>query len=393
MKQLFRSKWFKIPYTILLYGFAAYGAFLVAVFVAMKLHLTKEDGGVDKNDRYFQSMSDKYNLGFKTDSASVERYRYELIDRIALVNDFSPVNAGYIMDVYQRNNDPKLAFQMLDAVELPLMKNPKYRKAKAQLDKRFRDHKTISGLNAFDWMNVQEWTFFKEAVEKDKKWIDSAAKVTQVEPRLIVACLVGEQVRLFNSRRERFKNYVAPLKRLALETNLSYGVTGIKQSTAMKIENYLKDKNSVFYLGDQYAHLLDYDTTQNFSNNLNDTLEVRLQRLIQFNNHYYSYLYAAIFVKQIMKQWENAGFPIGRRPEVYASIYNLGYQKSVPKKNPQAGGSVFKIHDQEYTFGAVAFEFYWSGEMMDYFPYYSKMFDWNPSEMAFHNRKKENSSY
>src|SRR5690606_33654176 len=111
-------------------------------------------------------------------------------------------------------------------------------------------------------------------------------------------------------RRERFKNYIAPLKSLALETNLSYGVTGIKESTAMKIENYLKDSSSVFYLGKEYAHLLDYDTLKSYSNNINDTMSVRLQRLVQFSNHYYSYLYAALYVKQIKTQWEKAGFPI-----------------------------------------------------------------------------------
>jgi len=231
-----------------------------------------------------------------------------------------------------------------------------------------------SGLNAFDWMNIMEWKYFKEAVAKDKRYIDSAAKAAGVESRMIVACLVGEQVRLFNSRRERFKNFVAPLKSLALETNMSYGVTGIKENTAQRIEHYLKDSTSMYYLGNKYAHLLDYDSTINYNNQHNDTMSVRVKRLVQYKDHYYSYLYAAIYIKQIKTQWEKAGFPIGNRPEILASLFNLGYQKSMPKKNPAVGGSNFKIREQDYTFGSVAYEFYYSGEMSNIFPYKKEKF-------------------
>ncbi len=73
-------------------------------------------------------------------------------------------------------------------------------------------------------------------------------------------------------------------------------------------------------------------------------------------------------------QWQRAGFPIDDRPEILASLFNLGYQRSKPKKNPSVGGSVFKIHETDYTFGAVAFEFYYSGELADVFPYRKERF-------------------
>ncbi|MFZ9587982.1 MAG: hypothetical protein ACO29U_10310, partial [Crocinitomicaceae bacterium] len=159
------------------------------------------------------------------------------------------------------------------------------------------------------------------------------------------------------------------LKSLALETNHSYGVTGIKENTAKNIEFYLVDSTSRYYLGKKYKHVLDYDSTVNYANRDNDTNSVRIQRLVQYKNHYYSYLYAALFIKQIRMQWQRAGFPIDDRPEIFASLFNLGFVKSVPKKNPSVGGSNFKIRDQEYTFGSVAYEFYYSGEMSDLFPF------------------------
>lgn len=379
MRKIFKSKWFRIPYNVLLYGFAIYGFFLVATYVAMRFNWTNDAGMVDANNRYFQDMHDKYNQNFKVDSVSMQKHRLEMMNRIIVLNEFYPQNAQHVMTAYNKTHSEKIALQMLDAVDLRLMKNGKYRRAvqKMRANMNKKDNKT-TGLSVYEWMNIYEWKHFKEAVAKDKKWIDSAARVTGVESRFIVACLVGEQVRLFNSRREKFKHLVAPLKTLALENNLSYGVTGIKENTAMKIEQYLKDSTSVYYLGKEYEHLLDYDSTINYTNNINDTMNVRLQRLVQFNNHYYSYLYAAIFIKQIKMQWERAGYPIDDRPEILASLFNLGYAKSKPKKNPGVGGSVFKVRDTEYTFGALAYEFYYSGELQDIFPFETKHFDFQP---------------
>lgn len=377
MRKFFKSKWVRIPYTILLYLFAMYGFFLAFTYFAMKFQWTNNSGMVDSNNRYFQEMHNKYDQSFKVDSVSALKHRYEALNRIVLLNDFNPKNAEYILNTYMSTRDEKLALQMLDAVDLRLLKNKAYRKAVNEMNRKGLQHRKITGLSVFQWMNIAEWKDFKIAVQKDKKYIDSVAKVTGVEARLIVSCLVGEQIRLFNSSRESYKRYIGPLKVLALESNLSYGVTGIKENTAIRIENYLKDSTSVFYLGKKYENLLDYDSLNVYSNKVNDTLSIRLQRLVQFKDHYYSYLYAAVYLKQIKMQWERAGFPIDDRPEILASLFNLGYNRSKPKKNPGVGGSIFKIHDTDYTFGAVAFEFYYSGELSDVFPYEQKRFDWD----------------
>ncbi len=374
MRSLLQKKWIKIPYLIALYGFALYGFFLVGTFLAMKFNFTNDGGSVDVNNRYYQQIHDKYNQSFKIDSSNTAFYRNEILSRIHLLNEYYPKNANAIMDAWSNSKDDKLALQMLAAVDLKLMNNKTYQEQlKAILNKKKMSEKATN-LSAFDWTNIVEWKYFKEAVAKDKKYIDSAAKVAGVEPRYIVACLVGEQVRLFNSRRERFKSLVAPLKTLALETNHSYGVTGIKENTAKNIEFYLKDSTSKYYIGKDYEHVLDYDSTVNYRNKHNDTNSVRIQRLVQYKDHYYSYLYAGLFIRQIDMQWKRAGFPIDDRPEIFASLFNLGYVKSVPKKNPSVGGSNFKIRDQEYTFGSVAYEFYYSGEMSDLFPYQKEKF-------------------
>jgi len=375
MKRIFSSLWFKIPYFTLLYGFAAYGFLLTMTYFAMKFQWTNESGQLDANNRYFQGMHDKYNQSFKVDSASMKLHKVEVMNRLMVLNDFYPKNAEYILNVYSKQKDEKLALRMLDAVDLRLQKNKIYQRAKAKALRK-KHPKGASGLSVFEWMNIMEWQDFKIAVVKDKYYIDSAAKMSGVEPRLIVSCLVGEQIRLFNSSRESYKRYIGPLKVLVLENNLSYGVTGIKETTAQKIERYLKDSTSEYYLGKKYEHLLDYDSVSKYRNSINDTMNLRIQRLVQLKNHYYSYLYAALFVKQIKMQWERAGFPLDERPEILASLFNLGYRKSKPKKNPGVGGSNYKIHNTDYTFGAVAFEFYYSGELAEAFPYKPRSFDW-----------------
>ncbi len=389
MKRFFKSKWVRIPYTIVLYGFAVYGFFLTFTFFAMKFGWTKDGGNIDQNNRYFQEMHDKYNQNFRIDSVSMAKHRYEVMERILVLNNFYPKNAQQILQVYTEKRDEKLALQMLDAVDLRLRSNQAYRQALQKMKTMTASVKKTTGLSVFEWMNIDEWKHFREALAKDQKIIDSVAKVTGVEGRLIVSCLVGEQVRLFNSRRERFKDLVSPLKSLALETNMSYGVTGIKEFTAIRIETLLKDSTSQFYLGKEYAHLLDYDSTINYANKLNDTMSVRLQRLVQWDNHYYSYLYAALYLKQIKTQWERAGYPIDDRPEILASLFNLGYQKSKPKPNPAVGGSVYKIRDVEYTFGAVAYEFYYSGELSNLFPYERSRFDFNKPLPPVKGKKAE----
>jgi coenzyme F420-reducing hydrogenase delta subunit len=365
LRRFFGSRWFRIPFYTITFLFAAIGFFLTVSYFAIQYGWTKDGGKVDVNTRYFQSMSDKYNQGYRVDSATVARNRYEALDRILVLNEFYPKNAEYVLSALQSGTDEVTVLKMLDAVDLQLMKNAAYRKA-AGKRKFAREHSAgkMTALSAFEWMNISEWQDFKIAVAKDKKLIDSVSEITGVEGRLIVSCLVAEQIRLFNSKREIYKSYIGPLKVLSVESKFSYGVTGIKEATAMQIERNARNPACVFYTGAGDENLLGFVAS--------DTAAIRAERitrLTDYHNHYYSYLYAALFLKQMEKQWERSGYPIGDRPEIYATLFNLGYINSKPKSHPQVGGAEIMIYDKPYTFGAIAFQFYYSGELMDLFPY------------------------
>ena len=368
MRKIWQSKWFRYPFWTFVFSFAAIGFFLSASYVAIKFRLTDEKGSVDANNRYFEGMEDKYNQAYKLNSEQLKALHFESLDRILLLKKFYPKNAQYILDAWKASNNEVEVKRMIDAVDIQLKSNRTYQQQRRQLKRKKQQKESGNLLSAFEWMNIQEWSDFKIAVAKDVELVDSVAQQTDVEGRLIVSCLVGEQIRLFNSDREAYKKWISPLKILSVESMFSFGVTGIKEHTAIQIEEHLKNPKSVYYLGEKYEHLLDFKTA-------NPTQE-RISRLTDFHNHYYSYLYSAIFLKQVKMQWERAGFPIDHRPEILVTLFNVGYPQSVPKAHPKVGGSTIKIKDKAYTFGAVAYQFYYSGELYDLFPFEKRKFDW-----------------
>jgi len=350
--------------------FAFIGFILTGAYFAVKLHITDDPGGVDYNDRMFKEISEKQKLFNPNDPKNVaifneKRPIHYLI--ISLLGKFYPYNANVIFEASKHAENPAVLEQMIAAAELRLPKNSPYFELKRELmnvyNKRFLKD-TLKSV--YTWMNISEWNDLKEAIRKDKKIIDSAGKVAGVEPRLIVCCLIGEQIRLFNSKREIYKKYIGPLKVLSVESQFSLGITGIKDFTARAIEQNLKDSSSVYYIGDEYKHLLDFNSTEV------DT--ERYYRLVNYRNHYYQYLYTALYLHQIKKQWERANFDISNRPEILVTLYNVGFAFSKPKPNPEVGGSRINIHDKLYTFGAIGFDFYYSGELAEEFPFYLKKF-------------------
>lgn len=226
--------------------------------------------------------------------------------------------------------------------------------------KQNKNQEKIKKLDKALWMNSIEWQTLKDGLIKDKDLINKVSKEVDISPRFLVSSVISEQLRFFTSNRESFKKYFEPLKILGTYTQFSYGISGIKMETAEKIENNLKDKESPFYIGKKYEHILDYNNVYNID-------EARLARFTDSHDHYYSYLYTALYIKQIIRQWENEGYSIKSRPEVIATLFNLGFDKSFPKENPDVGGSVINIDGVDYTFGGLAYDFYYSDELSDIF--------------------------
>jgi hypothetical protein len=215
------------------------------------------------------------------------------------------------------------------------------------------------------WASTPEWQTLEAAIRRDAPTIQKAADDSGVPARLIAANLVAEQLRLFFTEREFYKQFFFPLKILGSQTQFSWGVMGMKEDTAIAVENNLKDSTSAFYPGARYANLLDFASSTSMIDNQK---EERFTRMTDQLDHYWSYLYAGLYMKEVETEWANAGFPIADNPAVVSTLYNIGFANSHPNANPQVGGAAITLGNETYSFGGLALDFYNSNLLLDIFP-------------------------
>ncbi|MCA1918339.1 MAG: hypothetical protein LDL38_02965, partial [Flavobacterium piscis] len=180
----FQKKYVRITFKIILYGFAAYGFILTAAYFAVKLHLTDDPGVVDKNDRYFQEMAEKYkkNNGVKYKTPDNEAVVY---NKIAVLHQYAPLNANLILHTFNKTKNVELAQRMFDAVNVHLQNNKDYLRQLEEADKLKIKSLEKFDTNLFSWMNMEEWRDYKIIMKKEYKLLDSVGRLTGVEPRLI----------------------------------------------------------------------------------------------------------------------------------------------------------------------------------------------------------------
>jgi hypothetical protein len=369
MKIFKNKKFYKVIFLVILIGFAGVGLVFTGVFVAMRLHLTDVKGSIDSRNEFFNSVKKegvKLPKIIKSNSSSNFNKLDQRIEcKIMVVSSVLPENGQRILDTYINTKSSIIVEKMLNAILLVTENNNPFIKEKIdeceKIDQNVFSYGDGTSQSIFSWMSSPEWETLRDALVKDKDVILQASRDSGVSARIIISSVISEQFRFFTANRESYKRYFEPMKVLGNGTKFSYGVAGIKFETAKVIESNLKNVNSPYYLGTNYQDILNYGDA--------DPDTELMGRLTDANNHYYSYLYTALFLKQIETQWQNAGFPINDRPEVLATLFNLGFAKSSPKENPEVGGSTITINDRDYTFGGLSYEFYYSGELLEYFPF------------------------
>ena len=363
-----RGFWRK-AFDIVVWLFALAGFAIIGAWAFYQLGFTNNRGAVDKNSRYMLSISEMESLKeSELTQEQIQRNWMRQYVKLAAFSRFYPVNAQLITTAAQYGHDPQLVDRMIAASSLYIDDLTEYNNLLREMEKVMDKYPQQPAENVITWMQGPEWPALKNAIVRDKALITEAGRLTGVEPRLIVGCLIGEQIRLFNTNREAFKQYLGPVKVLSVQSQFSYGVNGIKMSTAKTIEDHMKDPSSPFYMGPRYEHLLDYTVEGQAQ------LDERYNRLVDYRNHLYSYLYTACILHQTMLQWKRSGYDISNRPDILFTLFNVGFAQSVPKPNPVCGGSHIKIHGQTYTFGAIGFDFYYSGELAEDFPFWRQRF-------------------
>lgn len=360
-------------FKFIVYLFAIIGFVLTAGYFGVKYGLTDVEGSKDENNNKYENfaLSDEYNLEVESDIYEKEIAEKKMLCAIDVVSGYGADDAKRILDIYDSYKDQLLIKKMLFAVEVRLGGSDYYNKIRSCQSSAIYNQYSTSYLkiklakqdgntSIFPWSKSEEWGVVKAAILKDEEQIQRAAKEAGVDPRIILSVCLVEQFRLYNTQREFYEQFFKPLEILGNANKMAWGVMSIKEATAIKIENNLKDINSDYYLGSEYEDLLDFD--------IDDKNKQRYDRLTDEKNHYYSYLYGSLYLKQIMTQWSKKGYNISSRPEILGTLFNLGFGKSEPKSNPAVGGTNINISGVNYTFGSLAHELYFSGEMEDEFP-------------------------
>jgi len=343
----------RITFRVFIFGFAGIGLVFFFVYFAMQYGWLNVRGSVSQRNSYFN---------INKNVAKQETNNLEIVCKINILNNYAPLTSINIYKTLTNGANDELVNKMIEVASIRFENDPFYVSNMKSCENSNNEKQIINiPISAFNWADTDQWALMKEVFIRDQDIIKKAASDAQISPRLILSGVIGEQFRFFNNRRETFKSYFEPLKILASLSNTSFGIAGLKPKTVGIIEDNLKNKNSPFYLGPQLENLVDY-------NNGVDKETARMDRITNSKDPYYSYLYVGLFMKEIIAQWQKAGYDLNSRPEILATLYNLGFYYSVPKDNPAVGGSVININNVDYTFGDVAYEFYYSGELSNIFP-------------------------
>lgn len=372
--------------------FAIIGALFTGMYFAIRFGWTNESGEVDyeaeRFTQYYEATKDEnveprtLTLNETTVDVSnlsieeLEQEQEELENKIssidlliqekeedycllATIASIYPELGWNVQRLYNATHSKALIERIALAQGIDISQKPQENCEQALA--KVQEPQQLQAFEHLSWTQNEEWDSISTAILKDQETIEQVADIVDIEARMLTTPLIVEQLRLFHTQRALFKQFFQPLSILASATKTSWGVMSIKEHTAISIEEHLKDSSSPYYLGEEYADLLDFST--------NDPANERYERLTREDDHYYSYLYGALYIKQLLTQWENAGYPIDDRPEIVATLFNIGFTYSNPKENPQVGGATIPIGETTYTFGSLGYEYYFSTVFMDMFPY------------------------
>lgn len=352
-------------------------ALLTAGFFAVRFGWTNVAGEEDNNSFAYNLMAVETpiivpsNGGLPKNLSIYGEKEYLNWCRLGVAAQISRYDAAAIFNAYRQTKSTELLQRMLLAMELRIGSNSQFSQTLKNCQNEPGDwnepalaayFSDITTPSIYSWQNSEHWQIIKAAIVKEQEQINKASSMAGIQPRLLVSVAIVEQLRLYYTQREFYEKFFKPLKILANANKMAWGVMSIKEKMAIQTENNLKNKNSDFYPGPEYQNILDFPEGIAVE-------KERFRRLTEEKNHYYSYLYGALIIKEIQAQWQKKGYDLRYRPEIIATLFNIGFDLSKPKPNPAVGGSTLDINGEKYFFGSLAYEFYYSGELVAEFPF------------------------
>ncbi len=335
--------------------FTTIGLGFTAVFVLLQFGLLNVKGSIsDRNASIASAQALFKDAGGRSD-------RVVILCRIHAIADFAPQTAGNIQTAYENTGDGMLANRMIAFATIRFA-STNLPQVLDRCNQATIPDTTPLQKTSYAWADSPEWAVMQSAFIRDQDTIRRAAADAGISPRLLLGGVIGEQFRFFTSSRDSFKRYFEPLKILASLSQFSYGIAGLKPETTAAIDAHLTDSTSPFYLGPAMEHVITYPDGA-------DHVQTRFDRITNTKDSYYSYLYTGLFMRQIIAQWQRAGYDISHDPGALATLFNLGFSHSIPKTDPSPGGAPITVNGQQYNFGELGEQFYYSGELIQEFPY------------------------
>jgi len=186
---------------------------------------------------------------------------------------------------------------------------------------------------------IADWIYHR------KQFIDEIrfySEKLEIDPNLVIACVLGEQVRIAVQGRAKLKQALMWTPMLLRSSQVSLWLWWIKVNTSKKIA-----RDAIFnwygYHMQNDIYMKDYEIREAL---INDD---------KFNAKYSTYL-----VKNILVRRENDWYDISNNPWVVGTLYNMWNNvKKIPHKDPQIWGTVMVISWKQYTYwDVVAWMFY-----------------------------------
>lgn len=164
--------------------------------------------------------------------------------------------------------------------------------------------------------------------------IDSTSQAVGVDKRLVASVIFAERFLNVNWMESELDLLLA-----RSGYNSSMGLGQIKIRTAKWIELQCEDSTSAYYSGASFGRGFRPSSTR----------EELIGRLLDPN---WNTWYVAAYLRMICKRWDEAGFPIGDKPDIVASLYSLGTHRPNGAERIPHGSPV------QNQFGRVAEQFY-----------------------------------
>lgn len=195
------------------------------------------------------------------------------------------------------------------------------------------------------------YLFSKIHIDSDDMYrthIENISTLFGINPTLIKAAVMTEQIRAFYTYRGYIKSIIKSNKFIMVMSQMSYGIGGIKEWTAMRIEEYFYNNYPDIYTS-YFAYAKWYLPYQYTSE--------RIARLTQTDDYFYQILYIGGLIKMILDNWSSAGVDISSQPGIILTLYNFG--DKAPHGDPQVWWAEIVINGRTYSFG-------WLGMLLYY---------------------------